>query len=67
MGESAKRFTNVFIKNLDEDVDKEKLEKMFSEFGTVRYKYFIFEYFRIISMSFASQLFIPFRSLPAPS
>ncbi|GMT05256.1 hypothetical protein PENTCL1PPCAC_27430 [Pristionchus entomophagus] len=35
MGESAKRFTNVFIKNLEEDVDKEKLEKMFSEFGTV--------------------------------
>ncbi|GMR30672.1 hypothetical protein PMAYCL1PPCAC_00867, partial [Pristionchus mayeri] len=35
MGESAKRFTNVFIKNLEEDVDKEKLEKMFSEFGKV--------------------------------
>ncbi|KAF8383012.1 hypothetical protein PRIPAC_72154 [Pristionchus pacificus] len=35
MGESAKRFTNVFIKNLEDDVDKEKLEKMFSEFGTV--------------------------------
>lgn len=35
MGESSKRFTNVFIKNLDENVDREKLEKMFSEFGKI--------------------------------
>lgn len=36
MGETTKRFFNVYIKNLEEDVDKEKLEKMFSEFGKVR-------------------------------
>eukprot|EP00080_Pristionchus_pacificus_P000787 PDM60807.1 pab-1 [Pristionchus pacificus] len=35
MGETTKRFFNVYIKNLEEDVDKEKLEKMFSEFGKV--------------------------------
>ena len=35
MGESAKLFTNVFVKNLDEDVDKEKLEKIFAPFGAI--------------------------------
>jgi polyadenylate-binding protein len=29
-------FTNVFVKNLSDDVDDEKLDKMFSEFGKVR-------------------------------
>lgn len=35
MGETAKRFTNVFVKNFEEDVTKEKFEKLFSEFGKI--------------------------------
>ncbi|MFH4980042.1 hypothetical protein AB6A40_006751 [Gnathostoma spinigerum] len=35
MGETARRFTNVFIKNFAEDLDKESLEKLFSKFGTI--------------------------------
>lgn len=30
-------FTNVFVKNLSETVSDEELEKMFGEFGTVRF------------------------------
>lgn len=30
------KYTNVFIKNLAEDVDEEKINKMFSEYGTLR-------------------------------
>lgn len=35
MGESAKQFTNVFVKNFGEDMNKEKLEKMFSKYGKI--------------------------------
>ncbi|KJH48982.1 polyadenylate binding protein [Dictyocaulus viviparus] len=35
MGESAKKFTNVFIKNFGEELDKEKLEKLFGRFGKI--------------------------------
>lgn len=36
LGERAKRFTNVFVKNLSDDVkDDEELKKMFSEYGTI--------------------------------
>jgi polyadenylate-binding protein len=35
MGETAKRFTNVFVKNFGEDIDHEKLEKMFSKYGKI--------------------------------
>jgi len=31
-----KKFTNVFIKNLDEKVDDEELKKMFSAYGTIK-------------------------------
>jgi polyadenylate-binding protein len=33
---SQKKFTNVFIKNLDENVDDEKLKQIFTEFGPIR-------------------------------
>uniref|UniRef100_A0A0N5ARM6 Polyadenylate-binding protein n=1 Tax=Syphacia muris TaxID=451379 RepID=A0A0N5ARM6_9BILA len=35
MGETARRFTNVFIKNFGEELDKESLEKLFSKFGEI--------------------------------
>lgn len=35
MGETARRFTNVFIKNFADELDKEKLEKLFSKFGKI--------------------------------
>lgn len=35
LGERARRFTNVFVKNFGEDVDKEKLTKMFDKFGEI--------------------------------
>lgn len=35
LGESAKKFTNVFIKNFGEELDKEKLEKLFAPFGKI--------------------------------
>jgi hypothetical protein len=34
MGETRK-FTNVYVKNLGEDMDDEKLEKMFEKFGEI--------------------------------
>jgi len=33
---SAKKFTNVFIKNLDETIDDEKLKQMFVAFGSIK-------------------------------
>lgn len=35
MGESAKQFTNVFVKNFGDDLDKDKLEKLFSKYGPI--------------------------------
>lgn len=35
MGETAKKFTNVFVKNFGEDLDESKLEKVFSKFGEI--------------------------------
>jgi polyadenylate-binding protein len=35
MGESAQHFTNVYVKNFGEDLDREKLEKLFSQFGPI--------------------------------
>ena len=35
LGEKAKKFTNVFIKNLSEDVDESELTKMFEKFGKI--------------------------------
>lgn len=35
MGETARRFTNVFIKNFGEELNKESLEKLFSKFGEI--------------------------------
>lgn len=36
MGERAKKFTNVFVKNFDEEIqDDEKLKDMFKEFGEI--------------------------------
>lgn len=35
MGETARRFTNVFIKNFADELDKEKLEKLFAKFGKI--------------------------------
>lgn len=34
-GEAGKKFTNVFVKNFDEEITKEKLEKIFSKFGNI--------------------------------
>lgn len=34
-GESEKKFTNVFIKNLDESVTEEQLKQLFSPFGAI--------------------------------
>lgn len=33
---STKEFTNIFIKNLDEKVDEEKLKSLFSQFGALK-------------------------------
>jgi len=33
---SEKKFTNVFIKNLDEKIDEEKLKEIFGKFGTIK-------------------------------
>jgi polyadenylate-binding protein len=33
--EAKSKFTNIFVKNLPESIDDEKLDKMFSEFGTI--------------------------------
>lgn len=35
MGETARRFTNVFVKNFADELDKDKLEKLFSKFGKI--------------------------------
>ncbi|KIH60699.1 polyadenylate binding protein [Ancylostoma duodenale] len=35
MGESTKKFTNVFIKNFGDALDKEALQKLFEPFGTI--------------------------------
>merc|ERR1712106_354482 len=35
LGEQAKRFTNVFIKNFAEDLGDEKLKELFSKFGKI--------------------------------
>lgn len=35
MGEKAKFFTNVFIKNFGEEIDDEKLKEMFEKYGTI--------------------------------
>lgn len=35
MGETARRFTNVFVKNFGEELDKDKLDKLFSKFGEI--------------------------------
>ena len=35
MGETARRFTNVFIKNFGEDLNKDTLDKLFSKFGAI--------------------------------
>ncbi|MCP9263243.1 Polyadenylate-binding protein [Dirofilaria immitis] len=35
MGETARRFTNVYIKNFADELDKEALEKLFSKFGKI--------------------------------
>ncbi|KAH7728099.1 polyadenylate-binding protein 4 [Aphelenchoides avenae] len=35
LGEGSRRFTNVFVKNFSDELDKEKLEELFSKFGKV--------------------------------
>ena len=35
LGEKAKRFTNVFIKNFDEELSEEELTSMFSKYGKI--------------------------------
>lgn len=35
MGETARRFTNVFVKNFADELDKEKLENLFLKFGKI--------------------------------
>lgn len=35
MGETTRRFTNVFVKNFGEELTKEKLEEMFGKYGIV--------------------------------
>jgi polyadenylate-binding protein len=35
MGETARRFTNVFVKNFGDDLDQEKLQTLFSQFGPI--------------------------------
>lgn len=35
MGETARRFTNVYIKNFADELDKDGLEKLFSKFGKI--------------------------------
>ena len=35
MGETQKKFTNVFVKNFGEQLDRDKLEKIFSNHGKI--------------------------------
>jgi polyadenylate-binding protein len=35
IGESGKKFTNVFVKNFGEDLDKDKLDKLFEKYGEI--------------------------------
>ena len=35
LGEKAKKFTNVFIKNFGDDLTDEKLKEMFSKYGKI--------------------------------
>lgn len=35
LGEKAKRFTNVYVKNFGDDLDDEKLYEVFSQFGKI--------------------------------
>ena len=35
LGEKAKKFTNVYIKNFGEDLGDEKLKEVFSKFGKI--------------------------------
>ena len=35
LGEKARRFTNVYVKNFGTELDEEKLKEMFEQFGTI--------------------------------
>jgi len=35
LGEKAKRFTNVYVKNFGEDISDESLEEMFEKYGRI--------------------------------
>jgi hypothetical protein len=35
LGEKAKKFTNVYIKNFGEDLGEDKLKEIFSKFGKI--------------------------------
>ena len=35
LGEKAKRFTNVYVKNFNEDMTEDDLQKMFDKFGKI--------------------------------
>ena len=35
MGEKAKKFTNVYIKNFGDDLSDDKLKEMFTKFGKI--------------------------------
>ena len=35
LGEKAKKFTNVFIKNFGDELTEEKLKEMFSKYGKI--------------------------------
>ena len=35
LGETGQKFTNVFVKNFADELDKDELEKMFNKFGKI--------------------------------
>ena len=50
LGEKAKKFTNVYIKNFGDDLTDEKLKEMFSKYGKITSH-------KVVSTKYSYQLF----------
>ena len=63
LGEKAKKFTNVYIKNFGEDLGDEKLKEVFSKFGKIT-SYKVVSRILLVLVSFLG-VFLTFPALSA--